>query len=411
MAMESNDDDRLFVRDGWRHYRRRYSLGEFRSGLVTFGAIVLIAGWVMWKGKRPDPALYSDGAGLLSAAGTSAGPTTIVVSPPQISPASSEGSSRLPEPSSQAASDRGPLPRDLVGAGWKEEKVAQFDEENLYVKINGRADYFRAFNFRRLYSVTFVNEKDAAVSIDVEMYDLGNPANALGAYGGERAPDARVVVTPAGLHHFSRNALLVARGPYYVRVIGSDETPLITETLKKVADNLIATIKSEPLPWAYGLFLGEMNLSADKITYSAKNAFSLAFADDVWTVRPKGKEDDLEVFVSARQDDASARRMAGRYQAAFLEGGQAAGKMGGVALVKDQFLGLISGATSVDKFVIGVRGAADKAGALEEIERLRAAIKGAPAELRALARPQAAQESVPQGTATPASTPEAVDEK
>jgi hypothetical protein len=418
MAMESNDDDRLFVRDGWRHYRRRYSLGEFRWGLFTFGVLGLITTWVVWKGKRPDPSLYSDGASLLIPGAAKAEPPTVAVSPPQVSPASSAGSenSREAMPSlAHLASDRGPLPRNLAGPGWKEEKIAQFDEENLYVKIDGRADYFRAFHFNRLYSTVLINEKDAAVSIDVEMYELSNPDNALGAYGGERPPDAKVQVTAAGLHHFSRNALLMARGPYYVRVIGSDETPLILEKLQQLATTLIADVKGEPLPWAYGLFLGQMSFSADKITYSAKNAFSLGFASDVWAVRPKGKENDLEIFVSARQDAASARQMADRLQKAFLELGQPAGKAGGVALVKDQFLGLMSGATAIDQFVIGVRGAADKEAAVAEIDRLREAIKGAPAELRAQARPQPVEPSgavsEPKKTTTPATTAEDVDEK
>ena len=152
-------------------------------------------------------------------------------------------------------------------------------------------------------------------------------------------------MTDAGLHHFDRNALYLARGPYYIRVIGSDETPVITEKLKQMAEKMLADVGGEPLPWAYGLYIGQMSFGADKITYSAKNAFSLAFADDVWAVRPQGKETDLELFVSARARRGRRRgKLVDQLRGAFLELGQAAGKAGGAALVKDQFLGLFSGA-------------------------------------------------------------------
>ena len=197
-----------------------------------------------------------------------------------------------------------------------------------------------------MHSVLLTSGADSNLTIDVEMYDVSNAANALGAYSGERPPNAKVEVTEAGLHHFDRNALYLARGPYYIRVIGSDETPPIAEKLRQIAEKMIADVGGEPLPWAYGLFIGQMNLGADKITYSAKNAFSLGFADDVWAVRPEGKETDLELFVSARASAAAARKLAGQLEGAFLELGAPAGKAGAVPLVKDQFLGLFSAATS-----------------------------------------------------------------
>lgn len=414
MALESNEDDRLFVRDGWRHYRRTYSVTEARWGLVTFGVMVLLVGWVVWKGRHPDPALFSDGTALLvnpagKAAPAGYAPTSGAPAPSQaasgekitVGPGSASTSAAAEGTASPASAEvtgqvgagRGPLPRGLAGTDWNEDKVVQFDEENLYVKIDGRADYFRAFHFKRLYSVLLTNVADSAVTVDVEMYDVSTNANALGAYSGERPPNAKVEVTEAGLHHFDRNALYLARGPYYIRVIGSDETPVVTKKLQQVAEKMISDVGGEPLPWAYGLYIGQMNLGADKITYSAKNAFSLGFANDVWAVRPEGKETDLELFVSARADGPAAKKLVGQLTGAFLELGKAEGKAagkGGATLVKDQFLGLYSAATNAGaggRFVIGVRGAASKDRASAELEKLRAALDAAPAELLARALP------------------------
>jgi hypothetical protein len=377
-SAENQDDDRLFVREGFRHYRRRYSLTEVRWGWVVFATLVAIAGWVAWKGAHPDAALFSDGAALLKPAESVAvaPPAGVAVAPPV------PGSAATP-----AAADRGPLPPDLAGSGWTEDKVATFDEENLYVKIDGRADYFRAFGFTRLYSVLLVRDGDAATTVDVEMYDLRRPANALGAYGGERPQNAKVEVTAGGLHHFDRNALFMARGPYYIRVLGSDETPIITAKLHGLADQLIAKVATSPLPWAYGVVLGPLGLSADRMTYFAKNAFSLGFADDVWSVRPQGKDHDLELFMSARKDAADARGLVTKLQKSFAELGKSAGKRKGVTLIKDQFLGLFSAATSHDRFVLGVRGAESADVAMTQLDQLKAALLAAPPEVRAQAAP------------------------
>src|SRR5262245_11086974 len=124
MPDKGTDEDRLFVRDGWRHYRRTYSLSEVRWGLGVLVCLGALAGWIAWKGKHPDPALFSDGTALLKTAAPGAAP----------------------------AADRGPLPA-LAGTGWREERIAQFDPENLYVKIDGRADWFKSFGFKRLYGV------------------------------------------------------------------------------------------------------------------------------------------------------------------------------------------------------------------------------------------------------------------
>jgi hypothetical protein len=405
MAGGSNDDDdRLFVRDGWRHYRRTYSLPEVRCGLACFAALLVITGWVLWKGRHPDPALFADGTALLDPAAKA--PQVAVGAPSGTAPAPA-AAERVAAPATAApaqpagevaaAVGRGPLPRGLAGSGFSEGPVLQYTEDNLYEKIDGRADYFRAFQFRRLHSVLLTSDRDSAVTIDVEMYDVATNPNALGAYSGERPPNAKVVVTDAGLHHFDRNALYLARGPFYIRVIGSDETPVVTEKLAQIAEKMLADVGGEPLPWAYGLYIGQMNIGADKITYSAKNAFSLAFADDVWAARPKGKETDLELFVSARKDGAAAKALVGQLHKAFLELGAPAGKAGagGPALVKDQFLGLISAVKPQGRYVIGVRGADGPATAAAELGRLGKAV--AAAEVVTAAKPAAGAES-PLGT-------------
>ncbi len=376
MAAESPDDDRLFVKDGFKHYRRTYSRAEVQWGLACGGVLLAVTGWVGWKGAHQDPLLFQDPMTILEKAGS-------VTAAPLPTALPTAGRS----PTKEVTSDRGALPDGLAGDGFREEKVSQFDPENLYVKIDGRSDYFKAYGFRRLFASTLVSDTDPTVTIDVEMYDHGSASNALGAYGGERPADVKPQSDEAGLFHFERNALYMARGTHYLRIIGSDESAAVKAKLQALKNVLSAAVKGEAQPWGSDFFSKRVGIDLGNVAYFAENAFSMGFAEDVWTARPKGKNDDLELFINAMQDSASAVDRAAQYAKGFLQQGVKAGKAGAVTLAKDQFLSTFSGAMAVGRFVIGVRGAASPGVAGTEITRLRDAVTKLPSDLEARAVP------------------------
>ncbi len=392
-GLQERLQDRLLVKDGFRHYRRRYSRAEVRWGLGCGVGLLAIFSWIAWRGSRPDPSLFEDEIPLLATNTTPA-----VAAAPAVTPAPATVPPAAPKAATAGAADRGPLPAGLAGAGFREDKVAVFDDENLYVKINGRADYFKAFGFRKLYSSLLVSDADPAVTIDIEMYDLAQAANALGAYGGERAAGVTPEVDETGMHHFDRNAVYLAQGPYYVRVIGSDESAAVQAKLRTLQGTLAASIKGEPLPWAYGLFVGRLGFPPGSVSYSAEGAFSFSFATDVWSARPEGKDSDLELFVCSLVSSSAAKKRAAQFQKGFLEIGQPGGTAAGVPLAKDQFLSTFSAALAVDRWVVGVRGAASAEAVSKGLDGLRAALVQLPADLKERARPAAASRKTEGGS-------------
>jgi hypothetical protein len=54
----SNKADRIFVQNGRRLYRRRFSSSETRFGIAIVIVLASIFSWVAWKGAHPDPALF-----------------------------------------------------------------------------------------------------------------------------------------------------------------------------------------------------------------------------------------------------------------------------------------------------------------------------------------------------------------
>jgi hypothetical protein len=380
--MAGTDQDRIFVRDGLRSYRRTYRVAEVKWGLVTLGMLSGLVAWVAWRGAHPDPALYDVSAAL------------------------KQGAEAAP------AVSRGPLPEGLALPGWKEGRIGEYSSDNLYVKIDGRAGFFQSFGVKTLHTLTLEAEgpAGAAPSVDIELYDMAENKNALGIYTGERVPGIESTVGLGYTHHFDRNAAFVARGAYYARLIGSDESDAVRAQLTGLVDVLEQRLPGGEQPWAFQLFVDGLGLPAAQVAYVKSNAFSFGFARDVYSVQLSAADstDDMQAFVVAQASDAAAKALAEQYRAGFESLGKRAGRTpGGVPLAEDEVLGSYSAVTPSERWVVGVRGAPSKAEAHAVLERLVKGIGALPAEVRerAVPAPEDAPARLGEGEAESGSAP------
>jgi hypothetical protein len=309
--------DRI-LRGPTKPFRRRFDVAEVRTGLVTLCGLGCIAAWVSWKGAHPDPSLTEAAPGL---------------------------SRRSVEPV-----ERGPLPTALAPQGWSEGKASVYDPANVYVKIDGREGYYKSFGFQKLY---FLPLSAGAHTVDLELYDLGSPANALGACAGELPQGASAELRDGSLTLLDKNALFLARGKYYLKAVGSSEEAPVREALASVRERLLAALPSAPLPPSYALF-GALGLSPGRVSFLAENAFSFAFASGVHVGQ---LPDETELFVLQAKGPAEARALAARFGKGFLQYGSKAGKGAGLDWIKDRYLGRVSAAGALGRLVLGVRGA------------------------------------------------------
>ncbi len=357
MTLTRNKEDRLFVRHGRRHYRPRHSMAEVRIGAAIVVGLALLAVWIAWKGAHPDPALFDVSATLL--------------------------------PSNPSVADRGPLPEGLAGTGWSAGPVSHFDGSNLYEKIDGREDFYKALGFEHLYFQSLASDEDPTATVDIELFDLGTAPNAIGAFAGERSADAPSVIAEGGLLQLARNALLMTRGRYYARAIGSEESPRNSAQLEHIKQTLASGLPAVELPWAYALFVGELGFDPGRISFTPENGYSLEFASNVYSAL--GDDQQTESFVIATADPSAARVLAARFATGLLEYGTAAGTKLGVEWVKDRYIGAVSGARAEGAFVVGIYGAPDVESAADALGSLIAGIDRLPAaELERIAREAAA---------------------
>jgi hypothetical protein len=262
------------------------------------------------------------------------------------------------------------VPTGLAVAGWSEGDLSRFDYDNLYVKINGREGFYKSFGFEMLYFVSIVSDENPQTAVDIELYDLGNPANAVGAYSGERSPEARTDADEFGLGHIDRNALYLTRGRYYLRAIGSEESPEILAQLTQLRGRFELELPGEPLPWGVTLFVARMGMDPGQIGYAPENAFSFGFARDVYSAT---LEDEAELFVTPAASVDDAASLAAQFRDGFRQYGEDDGDF-----IKDRYLGTFASAVPSGTWVAGIRGAADVDAARSAMERLAEVVRDLP---------------------------------
>lgn len=346
MGSKTKREERFINPDLRRSFRKTYNPNEAKWGaLVVFGLVGVLA-WVLWRGAHPDPSLFGQGPDLLVNSGS--------------------------------PMERGVLPKPLAPEGWSEASISRFGPDNLYEKINGREGFYKGFGFRELTFASLVANEDPTMAIDIELYDLGTPVNAVGCYAAERQPDAKTVLTEGGLQHRARNGLFMTRGKYYARAIAPDESERSLSALAGLQETL-SELPAAPLPWGYEAFALEPTVDSSTIEAFQRDAFSFSFAQNVFAAKiGKG---ETTVFLSPADDPEEHAK---EYQAGFASLGEVV--EGEIPWVKDRYLGELSGATTEGPWVIGVRAAPDVSAADEALTLIRRIARAASEDLRQRAR-------------------------
>lgn len=337
-----------------------YSLRETQIGLVILALLAVIAAWVTWRGAHPEPGLFATDEQLLSAKGNA---LVIYKRPLQL-----WAESGVPA----AAMRLDPFPAAVVPAGWQISQPPQmFDAATVYNKIDGRETFYKAYGFEKLHFLGLASSADPALTIDIELFDLGNIANALGALIAEVSrPDTTAIhLSGQTLWYTTRNSGFLVRGRFYARLIGSDDHEAIREKVAGLRDALAAALPGEPLPWAYELFVGQLKLNLAKIQYYAENAFSFGFANEFYVAAvPDG---DTELLLSRRADAAAAVQLAAQLGAGFAGFGQRLPDApAGTVLVRNGYTGMVDGVRAHDRYVIGVRFAKSAEAARQWLDKL-----------------------------------------
>lgn len=279
--------------------RTRISLTERLLSWLLLGLLGAVGVAIYLKGQRYDPGLFALDAASLSEAPLARVQQRLV---DRADEGAVAGSAETPNG----------LLDGLAPDGWQPMgEVEQFSADDLFEKINGRAEQYLAYDVVGLTCLSLASPDGQF--IDLFVYDMGKPLHAFGIFSVERAPDQPAV--DLGRQGYRAEAsYFFWKGPFYVQVLASDRG----EELQQIAGIIARALNERMEDNGDELWGREVLPAADRVPgslqYFKSDALSLDFLGNAYTAIYRRNSVEITAFLS-RQDTPQA---AGEVLQAYL---------------------------------------------------------------------------------------------
>ncbi len=154
-----------------------------------------------------------------------------------------------------------PLPDEVDG--WKaSQKDGIYDQESLYDYINGGAELYLSYDFKKCINRTYLRPEQPDIVVD--LFDMGTSQNAYGVF----SHSMETVDAAYGQgSQYSEGLLLFWKDRYYVSIMSYPETPESKKALLTLGKEIEAAIRGEgPLPDVLNL-LPQESLIRESVRY------------------------------------------------------------------------------------------------------------------------------------------------
>ena len=210
----------------------------------------------------------------------------------------------------------------LVPEGWNiYDQVGLFTADNLYERINGRAELYLAYEVISLTIATFEDRVDIAKFIELSVYDMGNPTNAFGIFSVERFQGE----PPLDLGRMSYRSdanVYIWKDRYYITVVTSDSTDELQHLSLDLARKVTASLTDSGEP-VWGLSaLPQDQLIPDSVQYFKVDAMGLDFMTNIFTAEYRKGKTTIKAFLSRQASPDAALELVERYAEYSQEYGQ-----------------------------------------------------------------------------------------
>jgi hypothetical protein len=147
----------------------------------------------------------------------------------------------VPEPQRPLAAM---LPLTNLAPGWTLGKLGErhletFNADNLFEKIDGRAESFIDYGVRGMAYADFHPTGDDSADVQVYIFEMGNPLKALGKYASEKPEEFKLI--PIGSEGYvSSGSTIFYSGAYYTQVITTSDDAKFTAFALELARRVAA---------------------------------------------------------------------------------------------------------------------------------------------------------------------------
>jgi hypothetical protein len=157
------------------------------------------------------------------------------------------------------------LPAGNAVEGWaKDGEPQEYEGEDLYTYIDGGAEIYQEYGFRRVIIQDYKNAKGKSVSL--EIFEMESPAAAFGMFSFKRSGGGKTVTLGAGAE-LEAYYLNFWKGRFLVTLTGFDEDPETVDGLATVAEIVDSKIRDAgEVPGLVGV-LPEKGLRTGSVKY------------------------------------------------------------------------------------------------------------------------------------------------
>lgn len=245
----------------------------------------------------------------------------------------------VPEPQRSIAAM---LPLAGLPAGWTIAKsgnkhLETFNADNLYEKIDGRAESFIQYDVQGMAYASYHPTGDTDNDVQLYIFEMADPLKALGKYGSEK-PEESTAVAIGDEGYTSAGSTLFHAGKYYTQIVSTSEDPKFAAFALDLAKRVAAKQKpagakasgsvasanpegegegSKPAeaavtPATYFGMLPKKGREGEA-KYVAQDAFGYSFLSDVFMADYKEGETTWQGFLRPYKDEAEAKAVFQKY--------------------------------------------------------------------------------------------------
>lgn len=208
------------------------------------------------------------------------------------------------------------LNRPLPGHAAAEGAASFYQADSLYRFMDGGADIYLLYDFRRLIHQDF---KAGAAELSVDVYDMGKPEDAFGIYAAERSPNYTYLAIGAEGYR-SKGLLNFFQDHFYVKLTGSGtNADALLDQLAHTISSRIGGIRTAPallqkLPLEHRVKHSEQ--------YVRKDPLGQAFLSPAYVVSYAWGGQQGKLAVSLANDGAGAKARVDQLSAHFKKSGE-----------------------------------------------------------------------------------------
>ncbi len=225
------------------------------------------------------------------------------------------------------------LPPEWTVGKLGERHLETFNADNLYEKIDGRAESFIQYGVKGMAYAFFHPTGDPSNELQLYVFEMADPLKALGKYGSEK-PEEVSPVSVGSQGYSSAGSLLFYSGKYYTQIVSTLDDPKFSafalEIAKKVAARQAGTPAAEKSqaaaangeskgaapanndPAAFFALLPADNREGDA-KYVAQDVFGYSFLSDVFMADYKKGEDTWQGFLRPYKTPEEAKKVFQQY--------------------------------------------------------------------------------------------------